>query len=49
MTVKPIKASGLHGALATVLGVRTGAADGDAAATSALDPELAERHPPGSS
>ena len=47
MTVKPIKASGLHGALATVLGVRTGAADGDAAATSALDPELAERHPLG--
>ena len=47
VTVKPIKASGLHGALATVLGVRTGAADEDAAATSALDPELAERHPLG--
>jgi GAF domain-containing protein/DNA-binding response OmpR family regulator/anti-sigma regulatory factor (Ser/Thr protein kinase) len=45
VTVKPIKASGLHGALATVLGVRTGTEDGDAAATSALDPELAERHP----
>jgi GAF domain-containing protein/CheY-like chemotaxis protein/HPt (histidine-containing phosphotransfer) domain-containing protein len=45
VTVKPIKASGLHGALATVLGVRTGTEDGDAAATAALDPELAERHP----
>ena len=45
VTVKPIKASGLHGALATVLGVPTGTADGDAAATSALDPEMAERHP----
>ena len=45
VTVKPIKASGLHGALATVLGVRTGTADGDAAAASALGPELAERHP----
>jgi GAF domain-containing protein/CheY-like chemotaxis protein len=45
VTVKPIKASGLHGALATVLGVSTGA---DAAAgpeTSVLDPELATRHP----
>ncbi|MGH3028437.1 MAG: response regulator, partial [Gaiellaceae bacterium] len=28
-----------------VLGVRTGSGDGDTAATSALDPELAERHP----
>jgi CheY-like chemotaxis protein/HPt (histidine-containing phosphotransfer) domain-containing protein len=42
--VKPIKASSLHEAVATVLGVRTD----DAAASeapSALDPELASRHP----
>jgi GAF domain-containing protein/DNA-binding response OmpR family regulator len=43
--VKPIKASGLHGALATVLGVHTGAADVDARDTTGLDPELASRHP----
>jgi CheY-like chemotaxis protein/HPt (histidine-containing phosphotransfer) domain-containing protein len=43
--VKPIKASGLHGALATVLGVETGTAGADARETSALDPELATSHP----
>ncbi|HET8525553.1 MAG TPA: GAF domain-containing protein, partial [Actinomycetota bacterium] len=43
--VKPIKASGLHGALAMVLGVHTGTAEADARETSALDPELASRHP----
>jgi GAF domain-containing protein/CheY-like chemotaxis protein/anti-sigma regulatory factor (Ser/Thr protein kinase) len=45
VTVKPIKASGLHGALATVLGSTTGteAAAGSKATT--LDPELASRHP----
>jgi GAF domain-containing protein/DNA-binding response OmpR family regulator len=43
--VKPIKASGLHGALATVLGVETGVAGADARETSALDPELASVHP----
>jgi PAS domain S-box-containing protein len=43
--VKPIKASGLHGALATVLGVHTGTAEADARETSALDAELASRHP----
>jgi CheY-like chemotaxis protein/HPt (histidine-containing phosphotransfer) domain-containing protein len=43
--VKPIKASGLHGALAMVLGVHTGTAEADARESSALDPELASRHP----
>ena len=43
--VKPIKASGLHGALAMVLGVHTGSAEADARETSALDAELASRHP----
>ncbi len=44
VTVKPLKASGLHGALATVLGVSTGGVEAGAE-TTALDPELAERHP----
>jgi signal transduction histidine kinase/CheY-like chemotaxis protein/HPt (histidine-containing phosphotransfer) domain-containing protein len=43
--VKPIKASGLHGALSTVLGVPTGTEHGAGPETSGLDPELAERHP----
>ena len=43
--VKPIKASGLHGALAMVLGVHSGTAEADARESSALDPELASRHP----
>jgi GAF domain-containing protein/DNA-binding response OmpR family regulator len=43
--VKPIKASGLHGALATVLGVGSGAEEAGAPETSSLDPELASRHP----
>ncbi len=43
--VKPIKASGLHGALATVLGVESGTAGADAREISALDPELATSHP----
>jgi GAF domain-containing protein/CheY-like chemotaxis protein/HPt (histidine-containing phosphotransfer) domain-containing protein len=43
--VKPIKASGLHGALAIVLGVESGAAGADAREASALDPELASSHP----
>src|SRR5262245_32274693 len=43
--VKPIKASGLHGALAEVLGVKAGADRDSGAETSVLDPELASAHP----
>jgi GAF domain-containing protein/CheY-like chemotaxis protein len=45
VTVKPIKASGLHGALSTVLGVATGTEDATGREATSLDPELAERHP----
>jgi signal transduction histidine kinase/DNA-binding response OmpR family regulator len=43
--VKPIKASGLHGALAEVLGVRAGADRSAGPEASVLDPELASTHP----
>ena len=43
--VKPIKASGLHGALAIVLGPRSDAEERRARPAGVLDPELAERHP----
>ena len=43
VVVKPIKASPLHGAMATVLGARLDDEAGDA--TSALDAGLARRHP----
>jgi GAF domain-containing protein/DNA-binding response OmpR family regulator len=44
VVVKPIKASGLHGALATVLGLST-EAEARVAGSPMLDPDLAERHP----
>jgi CheY-like chemotaxis protein/HPt (histidine-containing phosphotransfer) domain-containing protein len=43
--VKPIKASGLHGALAIVLDQRAGAEETPGEAGGLLDPQLAERHP----
>ena len=43
--VKPIKASGLHGALAIVLDQQAGAEETPGEAGGLLDPQLAERHP----
>jgi CheY-like chemotaxis protein len=43
--VKPIKASGLHGALAIVLDQQAGAEETIGEAGGLLDPQLAERHP----
>ncbi len=43
--VKPIRASGLHGALAIVLDQQAGAEETPGEAGALLDPQLAERHP----
>jgi GAF domain-containing protein/CheY-like chemotaxis protein/HPt (histidine-containing phosphotransfer) domain-containing protein len=43
--VKPIKASGLHGALAIVLDQQSGAEETPGEAGGLLDPQLGERHP----
>jgi CheY-like chemotaxis protein len=45
VVVKPIKASGLHGALATIWELQADGGEDDGSVGSALDPELAERHP----
>jgi CheY-like chemotaxis protein/HPt (histidine-containing phosphotransfer) domain-containing protein len=43
--VKPVRASNLHGAVATVLEIRAAAADERETLDTVLDPELAARHP----
>jgi signal transduction histidine kinase/CheY-like chemotaxis protein/HPt (histidine-containing phosphotransfer) domain-containing protein len=45
VVVKPIKSSGLHGALAIVLDQGPGSEEEGRASEGLLDPELAERHP----